>query len=122
MSEVTPEDVELNEILKTQGIQAMESRALEHQRNSRRRLVRKHFRANYARYTAEAKLQNIKRAAEQLLAQKQAAEKAAAEGCPVQGREAALGGDFPSPSTASKKSPGAAAETETPPKQSKKTA
>ncbi len=75
--ETTPEDVELNEILKTQGIQAMESRALEHQRNSRRRLMRKHFRANYERYAAEAKTRNIKRAAEQLLAQKLAAEKAA---------------------------------------------
>ena len=75
----------------------MESRALEHQRNSRRRLVRKHFRANYARYTAEAKLQNIKRAAAQLLAQKQAAEESAADGCSVQAREAALGGGSPSP-------------------------
>ena len=83
--------------------------------------MRKHFRANYARYTAEAKLQNIKRAAAQLLAQKQAAEKAAEE-CPVQGREAALDRDFPSPSTTSKKSPSAAAGTETPSKDSKKTA
>jgi len=96
MSEVTPEDVELNEILKAQGIQAMESRALEHQRNSRRRLTRKHFRANYARYVAEAKLKNIKRAAAQLLDQKQAAENAD-DGCPVEGREAALGGGSPSP-------------------------
>jgi hypothetical protein len=118
LSEVTPEDVELNEILKAQGIQAMESRALEHQRNSRRRLMRKHFRANYARYVAEAKAQNIKRAAAQLLAQKQAA-----EGCPVQGREAALGGDLPTPiADASIPAPPAAAAPEDFPDTGKKPA
>jgi len=123
MSEVTPEDVELTEIMKTQGVQAMESRALEHQRNTRRRLTRQQFRANYARYVAEAKVQNIKRAAEQLLAQKRAAEKAAAEECPVQPPEAALGGDFPDPiADASIPAPPAAAAPEDFPDAGKKPA
>ncbi len=76
--ESTPEDMELHEILKEQGYKAMERRAHEHQRAADRKKQRKLFRANYARYAAEAKLKNIQRAAEQLLKQ-QAAEQAAAQ-------------------------------------------
>ena len=76
--ESTPEDMELTEIYNTQGYKAMERRAQEHRRNIDRKQQRKLFRANYARYAAEAKLRNIQRAAEQLL-RKQAAEKAAAQ-------------------------------------------
>ncbi len=76
--ESTPEDMELTEIYNTQGYKAWERRAQEHQRNIDRKKQRKLFRANYARYAAEAKLKNIQRAAEQLL-KKQAAEKAAAQ-------------------------------------------
>jgi hypothetical protein len=78
MFESTPEDMELNEIMKEQGYKAMERRAREHQRNQDRRRQRKLFRANYERYAAEAKLKNIQRAAEKLIAEKLAAEKAAA--------------------------------------------
>ena len=78
MFEATPEDMELNEILKQQGYKAFDRRAHEHQRNADRKKQRQLFRANYPRYAAEAKLKNIQRAAEQLL-KKQAAEKAAAE-------------------------------------------
>ena len=78
MNEVTPQDMELNEILHTQGHQAMERRAREHQRNDERRRQRKLFRANYERYVAQAKLKNIQRAADKLVAEKLAAEKAAA--------------------------------------------
>jgi hypothetical protein len=79
MFEATPEDMELNEILRTQGYKAFERRAHEHQRNIDRKQQRKLFRANYARYAAEAKLKNIQRAAEKLIAEKLAAEKAAAQ-------------------------------------------
>jgi hypothetical protein len=78
MYETTPEDIELTELYNTQGYKAMERRGREHLRNQDRRRERKLFRANYARYAAEAKLKNIQRAAEQLLKQ-QAAEKAAAQ-------------------------------------------
>ncbi len=78
MTEVTPQDLELSEIMRTEGLKAMESRALEHQRDANRKRRRKLYRANYDRYVAEAKLKNIQRAAEKLLAQRQAAEKAAA--------------------------------------------
>jgi hypothetical protein len=78
--EATPEDMELNEILKEQGYKAMERRAREHQRDADRKKQRKLFRANYARYAAEAKLKNIQRAAEKLMKEKLAAEKAAAQG------------------------------------------
>ncbi len=78
MNEVTPQDMELNEILHTQGHQAMERRAREHQRNDERRRQRKLFRANYERYVAQAKLKNIQGAADKLVAEKLAAEKAAA--------------------------------------------
>jgi hypothetical protein len=90
--EATPEDMELNEILKEQGYKAFDRRAREHQRNSARRKQRQHFRANYQRYVAEAKATNIQRAAEQLIKEKLAAEKAAAQntnatpdtaGCPI---------------------------------------
>jgi hypothetical protein len=74
--ESTPEDIELTEIYNTQGFKAWDRRCKEHQRDSDRKKQRKLFRANYARYAAEAKLKNIQRAAEQLL-KKQAAEKAA---------------------------------------------
>ncbi len=76
--EVTPQDMELDEILKTQGYKAFERPAREHQRNQDRRKVHKLFRANYERYAAEAKTKNIQRAAEKLLAERLAAEKAAA--------------------------------------------
>jgi len=84
--EVTPEGLELNDILKTQGYKAMERRACEHRRNEERRKQRKLFRANYEHYAAVAKTKNIERAAEKLLAQRQAAEKAAAAqevGCSI---------------------------------------
>ena len=77
--ETTPEQIELREIMKTEGRKAWESRALEHERNANRKRRRKHFRANYERYVAEAKLQNIQRAAEKLLKDRLAAEKAAAQ-------------------------------------------
>jgi len=67
------------EIMKEQGYEAMDRRAREHQRNADRKLQRKLFRANYARYVAEAKLKNIQRAAEKLIADKLAAEKAASQ-------------------------------------------
>ncbi len=78
MYEVTPESLELDDILKTQGYKAMERRAVEHRRDEEHRKQRKLFRANYAHYAAVAKTKNIERAAEKLLAQRQAAEKAAA--------------------------------------------
>ncbi len=78
MTEVTPQDLELHEIMKTEGLKAMESRALEHERDANRKRRRKLYRANYERYVAEAKLKNIQRAAEKLLADKLAAEQAAA--------------------------------------------
>ena len=86
MTEVTPQDLELNEIMRTEGLKAMESRALEHERDANRKRRRKLYRANYERYVAEAKMKNIQRAAEKLLAQRQAAEQAAAAqevGCPI---------------------------------------
>ena len=79
MSEVTPEDIELTELYNTEGYKAMERRGREHQRSADRKRQRKLFRANYARYVAEAKLKNIQRAAEKLLADRLAAEKAAAQ-------------------------------------------
>ena len=79
LTEYTPQDMELNEILKTHGFKAFERRAQEHRRDADRRKVRKLYRANYERYAAEAKLKNIQRAAEKLVAEKLAAEKAAAE-------------------------------------------
>ena len=82
--ESTPEDMELTEIYNTQGYKAWGRRAQEHQRNNDRKQQRKLFRANYARYAAEAKLRNIQRAAEKLLQERQAAEKAAAEGAAAQ--------------------------------------
>ena len=78
MTEVTPQDLELNEILKTQGYKAMERRGREHQRDADRKRQRKLYRANYDRYAAEAKVKNIQRAAEKLLKERQAAEKSAA--------------------------------------------
>ncbi|HME56840.1 MAG TPA: hypothetical protein VKF63_00770 [Terracidiphilus sp.] len=78
MNEVTPQDLELNDILKTQGYKAMERRAREHQRNADRRRQRNLFRANYEHYAAAAKVKNIQRAAEKLLAERLAAENAAA--------------------------------------------
>ena len=86
MTEVTPQDLELNEIMRTEGLKAMESRALEHERDANRKRRRKLYRANYERYVAEAKMKNIQRAAEKLLAERQAAEQAAAAqevGCPI---------------------------------------
>jgi hypothetical protein len=76
--EYTPQDMELTELYNTQGLNAMERRAQEHQRNADRKKQRQLFRANYARYAAEAKLKNIQRAAEQLL-KKQSAEQAATQ-------------------------------------------
>jgi hypothetical protein len=82
MNEVTPQDLELHEIMKTEGYKAMESRALEHERDANRKRRRKLYRANYERYVAEAKLKNIQRAAEKLLAQRLAAEKTATSQTP----------------------------------------
>ena len=78
MNEYTPQDMELNEILKTQGLKAFDRRAREHQRDTDRKKQRKLYRANYERYAAEAKAKNIQRAAEKLVAEKLAAENAAA--------------------------------------------
>ena len=47
------------------------------------RRQRKLYRANYERYVAEAKLKNIQRAAEKLLAQRQAAEELASKKPPA---------------------------------------
>jgi hypothetical protein len=77
--ESTPADIELTEIYNTQGYKAWERRAQEHQRNADRKKQRKLFRANYARYAAEAKLKNIQAAAEKLLRERLAAEKAATQ-------------------------------------------
>ncbi len=77
MTEVTPQDLELNEIMRTEGLKAMESRALEHERDANRKRRRKLYRANYDRYVAEAKMKNIQRAAEKLLAERQAAQELA---------------------------------------------
>ena len=110
--ETTPADIELEEIMKTRGFKVWEARANEHQRNQRRREQRRYFRANYERFAAEAKARNIRRAAEQLLRDKLASEKAAAEtepvGCPVQVREAPLSGDSPDPGAVSRKPPASA--------------
>jgi hypothetical protein len=76
--EVQPEDIELQEIMKKYGYKAWEERSKEHQRNQRRRRQRKYFRANYARFEAEAKAKNIQRAAEKLMREKLAAELAEA--------------------------------------------
>jgi hypothetical protein len=83
MTEVTPQDLELHEILKAEGYKAMESRALEHERDTNRKRRRKLYRANYERYVAEAKMKNIQRAAEKLLAERQAAEELAIKKPPV---------------------------------------
>jgi hypothetical protein len=83
MTEVTPQDLELHEIMETEGLKAMESRALEHQRDANRKRRRKLYRADYERYVAEAKMKNIQRAAEKLLAQRQAAEELAAKKPPL---------------------------------------
>jgi hypothetical protein len=77
--ECKPEDIELTELYNTEGFKAWDRRAREHQRNADRKMQRKLFRANYARYAAEAKLKNIQRAAEKLIAERLAAEKAAAQ-------------------------------------------
>ncbi len=79
MNEVTPQDLELHEIMQTEGLKAMDRRAREHQRDADRKRQRKLYRANYERYVAEAKLKNIQLAAEKLLAQRLADEKAAAQ-------------------------------------------
>ena len=108
MTEVTPQDLELTEIMRTEGLKAMESRALEHERDANRKRRRKLYRANYERYVAEAKLKNIQRAAEKLLAQRQAAEQAAASqevGCPIPPSVGGVG-NFPD---ATKKPPMSAA-------------
>jgi hypothetical protein len=83
MTEVTPQDLELTEIMRTEGLKAMESRAREHLRSDARRRTRKLFRANYDRYVAEAKMKNIQRAAEKLLAERLAAEELAAKKPPT---------------------------------------
>jgi hypothetical protein len=82
--EYTPQDMELTELYNTRDYKAWDSRCKEHQRDSDRKQRRRLFRANYARYAAEAKLKNIQRAAEKLIAQRLAAEKAAAEGAAAQ--------------------------------------
>jgi len=78
-SEVTPQDVELDYIRNSFGYKAMERRAREHQRAADRKLQRQLLRANYQHYAAVAKMKNIERAAEKLLAQRQAAEHVAAQ-------------------------------------------
>ena len=83
MTEYTPQDLELNEIMRTEGLKAMESRAREHERDANRKRRRKLYRANYDRYAAEAKMKNIQRAAEKLLAQCPAAEELASKKPPA---------------------------------------
>jgi hypothetical protein len=83
MTEVTPQDLELTEIMRTEGPKAMESRAREHERDANRKRQRKLYRANYERYVAEAKLKNIQRAAEKLLRERQAAEELATKKSPA---------------------------------------
>jgi hypothetical protein len=83
--EVTPQDIELTELYNPQGYKDWERRAKEHQRNADRKKQRKLFRANYARYAAEAKFKNIQRAAEKLIQERLAAEKAAAQKATAQG-------------------------------------
>jgi len=100
--ETTPEQIELHEILQTEGYKAMERRAHEHQRNSDRKKRRKLFRANYERYVAEAKLQNIQRAAEKLLKDRLAAEKAAAQKLANEKLTEAAGNAQPDPTIARK--------------------
>jgi len=77
--ETTPADIELEEVLKNYGYKVWEARVTEHERSQRRRDLRRRFRANYARYEAEAKARNIRAAARQLANEMLAAEKAAAE-------------------------------------------
>ncbi len=93
--EVTPQDLELNDILKSHGYKAMERRAREHQRAAERKQLRKLFRANYEHYAAVAKTKNIERAAEKLLAQRQAAERAAAAAQPAVTQAAGEAGPVP---------------------------
>jgi hypothetical protein len=69
----------LTELYNTEGFKALDRRAREHQRNLDRRKQRRLFRANYARYAAEAKLKNIQRAAEKLIAERLAAQNVAAQ-------------------------------------------
>jgi hypothetical protein len=79
LSSATTEDIELTELYNTQGYKAWDRRAREHQRSADRKKQRKLYRANYERYAAEAKLKNIQRAAEKLIAEKLAADKAASQ-------------------------------------------
>lgn len=74
--QVHPEDIELMEIMKRYGYKAWDQRAKEHQKNERRRRQRKHFRANYDRFVAEANARNIQNAAERLYQERLAAERA----------------------------------------------
>ncbi len=89
----------MTELYNTRDYKAWDSRCKEHQRNSDRKQRRRLFRANYARYVAEAKLKNIQRAAEKLLAERLAAGKAATA-------EAAN----PEPTASFKKQPASVAE------------
>lgn len=73
-----PEDIELEEVLKKYGYKAWDNRAKEHQKNERRRRLRKYFRSNYDRFVAEANDRNIQRAAEKLYQERLAAERAEA--------------------------------------------
>ena len=97
--EYTPEDIELTELYNTRDYKAWDSRCKEHQRNSDRKQRRRLFRANYARYVAEAKLKNIQRAAEKLLAERLAA-----------GKAATADAANPEPTTSFKKQPASVAE------------
>ncbi len=113
MFEATPEDIELNEILKEQGYKAFDRRAKEHQRNADRRKQRKLFRANYERYAAEAKAKNIQRAAEKLIAEKLAAAKP---------QPVSTTADETSVSASTRKPPTHAADVAVGPEEAKKTA
>ena len=95
--------------MKKRRIREWEARANEHQRNERRRKRRQNFRANYARYEAEAKARNIRHAAEQLLREKLARRQSSAA-CPVRrlprsGPRRCLGRELPATGGASKKAP-----------------
>ncbi len=100
---VTPEHVELVEISQTQGVDAAARRSGQLERNRRLRQLR-HDRKRYAAVALEKNMRlAAEKLAEQKLAAQRATETAPAAGCPVQGREAALGGSSPDPSAATKK-------------------
>jgi hypothetical protein len=105
-----PADIELTEIYNTQGYKAWERRAHEHQRSNDRKQQRRLYRANYERYAAEAKLNNIQRAAEKLLKERLAAERTAAKTEAAQGAQPEIAEAKKPPIPAAQDSPTAPTE------------